>query len=59
VGGLLWSNNIINQKTPVLLTKLIGQFGNIKKYLSTNRSNSSPALVNSNSKTQGEVVLTK
>jgi cell division protein FtsA len=59
VGGLLWSSNRISSKNPVLLTKLIGQLENMKKYLSTNKSNNSTTLVNSNNKTQGEVALTK
>ncbi|MFL2639910.1 MAG: cell division protein FtsA [Dehalococcoidia bacterium] len=59
VGGLLWSNNKVGQKAPILVTKLIRNMETLKKYFSANKSDTPTTLVNPNNKTQGEVALTK
>ena len=59
VGGLLWSNDGIENKLPLIIKKLMSQFQMMKQYLPDNNSESDPTLASRDTKTQGEVALTK
>ena len=59
VGGLLWSNDGIENKLPIIIKKLMSQFQMMKQYLPDNNSESAPTLASRDTKTQGEVALTK
>ena len=59
IGGLLWSNDGMQKKLPLVIKKLISQFQTMKQYLQDNNARNNPTLPIRDSKTQGEVALTK